>query len=129
MHHEQDIPHGRSVEIHAGDLVHLAAGSLALIGTRSLPASTQGFDHRSRGRLHIPGSSFAYFAVVAGVFITAFYSFRMYFLVFHGEERFRHYHHDDHHGHHDDHGHGHAHVPHESPWVVTCRWCCWPSRR
>jgi NADH-quinone oxidoreductase subunit L len=37
---------------------------------------------------HIPGAGFAYFAVMAGVFVTAFYSFRMYFLVFHGEERF-----------------------------------------
>jgi len=49
--------------------------------------------------------------------VTAFYSFRMYFLVFHGKE---HFHHkpfpsaDDHH--HDDHG---DHTPHESPWVVT----------
>jgi NADH-quinone oxidoreductase subunit L len=81
----------------------------------------------------IPGSGFAYFSVVASVFVTALYSFRMYFLVFHGEERFRkpkhpespmgieeaaHAH--DPHGHgHDDHGHGHAHVPHETPWVIT----------
>lgn len=65
---------------------------------------------------HLPGAGFAYFAVMAGVFVTAFYSFRMYFLVFHGQERFDQNpdaHHDDHHGH-DDH-----HEPHESPWVVT----------
>src|SRR5581483_5727034 len=43
------------------------------------------------------------------VFVTAFYSFRMYFLVFHGKERF--HHHGGHHG-------EHAHEPHESPWVV-----------
>jgi NADH-quinone oxidoreductase subunit L len=59
---------------------------------------------------------------MAGVFVTAFYSFRMYFLVFHGKERYdqnpeAHAHHDDH-GH-DDHGHGHDAKPHESPWVVT----------
>jgi hypothetical protein len=66
-----------------------------------------------------------------GVFVTSFYSFRLLYLTFHGEERFRDAHaHDDHaHGahdadahdaHHDDHGHGHgAHEPHESPWVVT----------
>ena len=36
---------------------------------------------------HLSGSGFAYFAVLAGVFVTAFYSFRMYFLVFHGKER------------------------------------------
>lgn len=66
----------------------------------------------------LPASGFAYFAVMAGVFITAFYSFRMYFLVFHGKERFDQNpdtHHADHH-----HGHGdHAEKPHESPWVVT----------
>ena len=59
--------------------------------------------------------------MLAGVFITAFYSFRLYFLVFHGKERYDQNpdaHHDDHHG-----GHGEKHVdpqkPHESPWVVT----------
>jgi NADH-quinone oxidoreductase subunit L len=74
---------------------------------------------------------------MAGVFVTAFYSFRMYFLVFHGKERFD-QNPDAHHAHFsdeepdvqghavkdahakDDHGHGHGdHQPHESPWVVT----------
>ena len=70
---------------------------------------------------HIPGAGFAYFAVVAGVFITAFYSFRMYFLVFHGKERYDQVPHDEHHDahHDDDHGHHGASKPHESPWVVT----------
>jgi NADH-quinone oxidoreductase subunit L len=67
---------------------------------------------------HLPGAGFAYFAVVAGVFVTAFYSFRMYFLVFHGEERFRHKPHPGEHDHADEHGHVHVHVPHESPAVV-----------
>jgi NADH-quinone oxidoreductase subunit L len=69
----------------------------------------------------IPGAGFAYFAVVAGVFITAFYSFRMYFLVFHGKERYDQVPHDEHHDahHDDDHGHHGASKPHESPWVVT----------
>jgi NADH-quinone oxidoreductase subunit L len=94
---------------------------------------------------------YAYFAVLLGVFVTSFYSFRLLYLTFHGKERF----HDplpDHyvapeadsteheealaheheaeavHAHagvahdvhaHDDHGHGGAHVPHESPLVVT----------
>jgi NADH-quinone oxidoreductase subunit L len=66
---------------------------------------------------NLPASGFAYFAVLAGVFVTAFYSFRMYFLVFHGKERFD-QNPDVHHGH--DHGHHAAHSkPHESPWVVT----------
>jgi NADH-quinone oxidoreductase subunit L len=66
---------------------------------------------------------YAYWAVMLGVFITSFYSFRLLYLTFHGPERFREAHaHDDHRhdAHHDDHGHGHgAHEPHESPWVVT----------
>jgi NADH-quinone oxidoreductase subunit L len=63
----------------------------------------------------VPGHGYAYFAVVAGVFVTAFYSFRMLFLAFHGKERFHaHGHDDDHPG--DDH---HGGPPRESPWVVT----------
>ena len=93
-------------------------GSLALIGT-PLFAGFYSKDsiieavHES----HLPGAGFASFAVLAGVFITAFYSFRMYFLVFHGKERFD-QNPDAHHGH----GHGHHNEPqhpHESPWVVT----------
>ena len=69
----------------------------------------------------MPGAGFAYFAVLAGVFVTAFYSFRLYFLVFHGKERFEQnpdaHHHDTHQ---DAHGHHAKHSdPHESPWVVT----------
>jgi NADH-quinone oxidoreductase subunit L len=62
---------------------------------------------------------------LAGVFVTAFYSFRMYFLVFHGAERFdqnpdAHHAHHAHHAHSDSHGHHkEQHGPHESPWVVT----------
>ena len=94
-------------------------GSLALIGT-PLFAGFYSKDsiieavHFS----HLPGAGFAYFAVLAGVFITAFYSFRMYFLVFHGKERFD-QNPDAHHGHHDHGHHGHDDKPHESPWVVT----------
>ncbi|NMM15007.1 MAG: NADH-quinone oxidoreductase subunit L [Rhodoferax sp.] len=93
-------------------------GSLALIGT-PLFAGFYSKDsiieavHES----HLPGAGFASFAVLAGVFITAFYSFRLYFLVFHGKERFDQnpdVHHDDHHGHAAE-----PHKPHESPWVVT----------
>jgi NADH-quinone oxidoreductase subunit L len=96
-------------------------GSLALIGT-PLFAGFYSKDsiilavHEST----LPGAGFANFAVLAGVFITAFYSFRLYFLVFHGKERFDQNpdaHHDEHH---DDHGHHDTHQkPHESPWVVT----------
>ena len=96
-------------------------GSLALIGTPFFAGfyskdSIIEAVHESQ----LYGSGFAYFAVIAGVFVTAFYSFRMYFLVFHGKERFD-QNPDAHHGHdahHDDHGHHAAHHPHESPWVV-----------
>ena len=94
-------------------------GSLALIGTPFF----SGFYSKDEIIMavhasQLPAAGFAYFAVLAGVFITAFYSFRLYFLVFHGKERFD-QNPDAHHGH-DDHGHhGHDSKPHESPWVVT----------
>jgi NADH-quinone oxidoreductase subunit L len=59
----------------------------------------------------LPGSGFAHFSVLSCVFVTAFYTFRLLFMTFHGKERFR--------VHGDDHGHGQGHPPHESPWVVT----------
>jgi len=39
----------------------------------------------------LPYAEWVYYAVVAGVFITAFYSFRMFFLVFHGKSRVDHH--------------------------------------
>jgi NADH-quinone oxidoreductase subunit L len=68
---------------------------------------------------NVPGAGFAYLCVLLCVFVTAFYTFRLIFMTFHGEERFRHAHGHDDHGHDDHHGHGGAHEPHESPWVVT----------
>jgi NADH-quinone oxidoreductase subunit L len=75
----------------------------------------------------VGGHGYAQFAVTASVFLTAFYTFRMLFLAFHGEERFRHAEpaHIDHavakQAHeepgHEEHGHGAT--PHESPWVIT----------
>jgi NADH-quinone oxidoreductase subunit L len=120
MHHNQDIRWMGGVRKYMPiTWITSLLGSLALIGT-PLFAGFYSKDsiieavHFS----HLPGAGFAHFAVLAGVFVTAFYSFRMYFLVFHGKERFDQNpdaHHDDHHGdHHDAH-----HEPHESPWVVT----------
>ena len=70
----------------------------------------------------VGGHRYAEFAVTIGVFITAFYTFRMMFLAFHGEERFRHAgahaaNAPEEPGH--DATHGHGGDPHESPWVVT----------
>jgi NADH-quinone oxidoreductase subunit L len=124
MHHDQDIRNMGGLRKYMPiTWITALLGSLALIGT-PLFAGFYSKDsiieavHES----HLWGSGFAYFAVAAGVFITAFYSFRMYFLVFHGKENFRHKPFPGEHDHHEDDGHGHhhePHVPHESPWVVT----------
>ena len=123
MHHNQDIRWMGGVRKYMPiTWITSLLGSLALIGTPLF----SGFYSKDSiieavHESHLWGAGFANFAVLAGVFVTAFYSFRMYFLVFHGKERYDQNpdaHHDDHHGH-DDHGHGHdAHKPHESPWVV-----------
>jgi NADH-quinone oxidoreductase subunit L len=64
------------------------------------------------------GATVAYWALTIGVFVTAFYSFRMFFLVFHGKPRWHQKTHDAEHDdeHHADEHHG---EPHESANVVT----------
>lgn len=79
-------------------------GALALIGTPFF----SGFYSKDAlieavGESHRAGATYAYWCVLAGVFVTALYTFRLIFMTFHGKERF---------GHHGD-------KPHESPWVVT----------
>jgi NADH-quinone oxidoreductase subunit L len=119
MHHNQDIRWMGGVRKYMPiTWITFLLGSLALIGTPLF----SGFYSKDSiieavHESHLAGAGFAYFAVLAGVFITAFYSFRLYFLVFHGNERYDQNpdaHHDDHHGAHDSHS-----KPHESPWVVT----------
>ena len=119
MHHNQDIRWMGGVRKYMPiTWITSLLGSLALIGTPLF----SGFYSKDSiiEAVHfsnLPAAGFAHFAVLAGVFITAFYSFRMYFLVFHGKERYDQNpdaHHGDHHGHDDAH-----HAPHESPWVVT----------
>ena len=158
MHHDQDIRNMGGLRKYMPiTWITSLLGSLALIGTPFFSGfyskdSIIDAVHAS----HLPAAGWAYFAVVAGVFVTAFYSFRMYFLVFHGQENFRHKPFPGEHDQHDEpagaHGHGdananadahahahahesahahahaavsghahalaHAHVPHESPWVV-----------
>jgi NADH-quinone oxidoreductase subunit L len=137
MHHDQDIRNMGGLRKYM-PITWLTSliGSLALIGT-PLFAGFYSKDSiiEAVALSHIPGSGFAYFAVMAGVFVTAFYSFRMYFLVFHGPERFGQAHaasaahasgtpdaHDDHHQatvHEEHHGLAPGQKPHETPWVVT----------
>jgi NADH-quinone oxidoreductase subunit L len=133
MHHDQDIRNmGNLKKYMPVTWITSLIGSLALIGTPFL----SGFYSKdsiieAAAASTITGSGFAYFAVLAGVFVTAFYSFRMYFLVFHGAEKWRTPKHDAHHDHsndethdeaHDDHDHHHGlgpnDDPHEPGWVV-----------
>jgi NADH-quinone oxidoreductase subunit L len=106
MHHEQDIRKMGGLKKHMPITYWTSLiGSLALIG---FPGFAGFFSkdliieavHES----HLAAAGYAYLLVLLGVFVTAFYSFRMFFLVFHGEERM------------DDHT---LHHLHESPWVVT----------
>jgi NADH-quinone oxidoreductase subunit L len=120
MHHEQDIRRMGGLRKYMPiTWITSLIGSLALIGTPFFSGfySKENIIEAAKHST-VFGSGFAYAAVLIGVFITAFYSFRMYFLVFHGKERFRDAH-DDHHTHHDHGGHHGAHEPHESPAVVT----------
>jgi len=122
MHHDQDIRNMGGLRKHMPiTWITSLIGSLALIGTPFFAGfySKDSIIEAAHAS-HLPAAGFAIFAVTAGVFITAFYSFRMYFLVFHGKENFHHKPFPGEHDHHDDdHGHGHDHTPHESPWVVT----------
>ena len=141
MHHDQDIRNMGGLRKYMKITYWTSLiGSLALIGTPFFSGfyskdSIIDAAHAS----HLAGAGFAIFSVTAGVFITAFYSFRMFFLVFHGKERFHdkpfppevdgpepaleeddahgdhghapaHAHAAAHDAHaHDDHGHAHAH--------------------
>ena len=129
MHHDQDIRNMGGLRKYMPiTWITFLLGTLALVGTPFF----SGFYSKENiieaaGHATVWGASFAYYAVLIGVFVTSLYSFRVYFLVFHGKERFDtsdHGHGHDAHGHddhgHDDHGHGHhGGKPHESPWVVT----------
>ncbi len=147
MHHDQDIRNMGGLRKYMPiTWITSLLGSLALIGTPFF----SGFYSKDSiidavAQSQLAGAGFANFAVLAGVFVTAFYSFRMYFLVFHGEERFGKAHaheaHDEHHpaaahgaqdqhahdadAHHEEEEDEHVHhglapgeKPHESPFVV-----------
>jgi NADH-quinone oxidoreductase subunit L len=131
MHHDQDIRNMGGLRKYM-KITYITSliGSLALIGTPFL----SGFYSKdsiieAAHASHLPGAGFAIFSVTAGVFVTAFYSFRMFFLVFHGPERFRNKpfppemdgpepeleEDDSHgHGHGDAHGHAVAHAAHDA---------------
>jgi NADH-quinone oxidoreductase subunit L len=131
MHHDQDIRNmGNLKKYMPVTWITSLIGSLALIGTPFFAGfySKDSIIEATKFS-NLPVSGFAYFAVLAGVFVTAFYTFRLYFLVFHGKEKWREtashevHHvkdeaHDDHH--HDEHHHGLSPTdnPHEPGWVI-----------
>lgn len=124
MHHDQDIRNmGNLKKYMPVTWITSLIGSLALIGTPFFAGFYSKDSIIEAVKFsNITGSGFAYCAVLAGVFVTAFYSFRLYFSVFHGKEKWRHVsnahdaHHDDEHDHH--HGLSPTDDPHEPGWVV-----------
>ena len=106
LHHEQDMRKMGALKRHMPiTFITFWIGSLALVG---IPPFAGFFSkdmiieavHHS----HLPGSGLAYAAVFCGVFVTAFYTFRMLFMTFYGKPRM------------DEHTLKHVK---ESPWVVT----------
>jgi NADH-quinone oxidoreductase subunit L len=133
LHHEQDLRRMGGLRRYMPiTYVTAVIGSLALAG---IPPFAGFFSKdtiiEAVALSHVGGHRFAHFAVLSGVFVTAFYSFRLLFLAFHGSERFTTA------GHHEETAGEHAHEtsstagaepdahageggpPRESPWVVT----------
>jgi NADH-quinone oxidoreductase subunit L len=106
MHHEQDMRKMGGLKKYMPITYWTClVGALALIGF----PGTAGFFSKDAlidavSMSHRVGSGYAYFCVLSGVFVTALYTFRMFFMTFHGEPRMDH--------------HTQEHL-HESPWVVT----------
>jgi NADH-quinone oxidoreductase subunit L len=123
MHHVQDMRRMGGLRIYMPvTYVTALIGSLALCG---IPPFAGFFSKDSLIEAvqlsTTPGAGIAYAAALTSVFVTALYTFRMMFMTFHGEERFRAG--GDDHAHttaegHED-GAGHGGTPHESPLVVT----------
>lgn len=134
LHHEQDMRKMGGLRKYMPiTFITMWIGTLALVGTPFFSGfySKDTIIEAAAHHAHEANNwiaTYGYWAVLGGVFVTSFYSFRLLYLTFHGKERFRDAHdghghgHDEAHAHddhaHDDHGHG-AHEPHESPWVVT----------
>ncbi|WP_287597150.1 NADH-quinone oxidoreductase subunit L [Thermomonas sp.] len=130
MHHEQDMRKMGGLRKYM-PITHITMwlGTLALVGTPFFSGfySKDSIIEAAAHHAHENGgwiAQYANWAVLLGAFVTSFYSFRLLYLTFFGKERFKDAHAHGHDAHHDalhDDGHGHhgAHVPHESPWVVT----------
>ncbi len=122
MHHDQDMRNMGGLRKYMPiTWITALIGSLALIGTPFFSGFySKDIIIEAVAEANVFGAGYAYFCVLAGVFVTAFYTFRMYFLVFHGKERFGKAHHGhEAHGHDEHHGLAPGEKPHESPSVVT----------
>src|SRR3546814_5060383 len=90
MHHDQDIRNmgglGKYMPVTA---ITFLLATLALVGTPFF-AGFYSKEHiiEAAGAANVWGAPLAYYAVMGGVFVTSLYSFRVYFLVFPGKERF-----------------------------------------
>ncbi len=93
MHHEQDMRKMGGLRKYMPiTYITMLIGTLSLIGTPLFSGFySKDMIIEAAADSHLWGSGYAYFAVIASVFVTALYSFRLIFLVFHGKERF-----DDH---------------------------------
>ena len=125
MHHDQDIRNMGGLRKYMPiTWITFLIGTLSLVGTPFF-AGFYSKEHiiEAAGAADVWGAGFAYYATLIGVFVTSLYSFRVYFLVFHGKERFGddvpHVHDPKEHAEHGTEHHGHGGKPHESPWVVT----------
>ncbi len=123
LHHEQDLRRMGGLRKYMPITYWTAViGSLALAGIPPFAGFySKDLIIEAVHFANVPGHAYAYFAVTAGVFVTAFYSFRMLFLAFHGDERFTAdaHHHDATHAGDEHHGLPPGEKPRESPWVVT----------
>ncbi|RKZ80138.1 MAG: NADH-quinone oxidoreductase subunit L [Candidatus Parabeggiatoa sp. nov. 3] len=110
MHHEQDMRKMGGLKKYMPITYWtVLIGSLALIGFPGFAGffSKDAIIEAAHHAYDIRGgweAGFAYYAVLLGVFVTALYTFRMFFLTFHGKERM------------DEHTRKHLH---ETPWVIT----------
>lgn len=119
LHHEQDIRYMGNLKKYMPITYYtMFIGSLALAG---IPGFAGFFSKDliidSVKMSSVPFSGFIYCVLIFAVFVTSFYSFRMFFLVFHTNERINHHsNHDNHHSGHDDHKENSIK---ESPFVIT----------
>jgi NADH-quinone oxidoreductase subunit L len=93
LHHEQDMRKMGGLRKYLPITYWTSlVGTLALVG---FPGFSGFFSKdaliEAVGLSHTPGATYAYWCVLLGVFVTALYSFRLLFMVFHGQERMDHH--------------------------------------